>query len=111
MFTTAATSRGTVSEDDLKSAYSSAESAQRELFDNMHKVVTAAMRLGVSESEATQIIADAAGKENAQAIVAGIYRPYVPSPQILRKVVRAPGGQQRLQYVRGALNPPAAAPQ
>ena len=111
MFTTAATSRGTVSEDDLKSAYSSAESAQRELFDNMHKVVTAAMRLGVSESEATQIIADAAGKDNAQAIVAGIYRPYVPSPQILRKVVRAPGGQQRLQYVRGALNPPAAAPQ
>ena len=111
MFTTAATSRGTVSEDDLKSAYSSAESAQRALFDNMHKMAAAAMRLGVSESEATQIIADAAGKENAQAIVAGIYRPYVPSPQILRKVVRAPGGQQRLQYVRGALNPPAAAPQ
>ena len=98
MFTTAATSRGTVSEDDLKSAYSSAESAQRTL--RQHAQDGRSRHAARSpESEATQIIADAAGKENAQAIVAGIYRPYVPSPQILRKVV-SPGGQQRLQYVR-----------
>lgn len=110
----AAQNRGTIGSNDLADAYQRADAARREHFDDMHRKVWAAIRLGVTEEEAQEmLVANKVGKEEAIRIIAGNYQPYKPSRQLLAGVKGTPGGEQRIKtlqdlYVNASQNPDEA---
>jgi hypothetical protein len=110
IFTTVFNSRGTVTQSEVEAAYTRMEAARQEQFEEMHRAVLAAVRLGVPEENVQQILVDNdIGQAEAARIVAGTYVPYQPSKQMIAEVERLPGGEGRLAGLRGAKQKPATA--
>ena len=75
--------RGTVTEDELREAYETAENSRRELFDDMHRTARAALALGVSEEEVLGALSSSMSREKALSVLRGSYIPYRPSGNFL----------------------------
>jgi hypothetical protein len=109
IFTTVFNSRGTVTQSEVSDAYARMESARKEQFEDVHRAVLAAMRLGVPEDRARQVLVDGGmGKGDAARVVAGTYQPYIPSKDMVGRAARLPGGEGRIAALRGVLDQTAA---
>jgi hypothetical protein len=64
-----------------------------------HESAMAAIRLGVPEQEVRRVIKDAAGLEDAKAILSGVATPYRPSPEAIQTIATRPDGRARVQQM------------
>ena len=104
-FTEKFTTRGTVSPEEIYSAYVQADARRRELFNRMHEQATAAIRLGATQEQVeSSIHSFGIAQKNVDAIIAGRYTPYGPSEALLANAESNSGEsyQERLAAVRRA---------
>lgn len=85
-----ASRRGTVSDDELATAYRQAERSRRDLFERMYRDAQAAIRLGMQEDQVYRVL-DSAGlsKRDAGSILAGYYEPREIGGGFLRGVIQS----------------------
>ena len=97
-----ATRRGTVSDEELQQATASAERARQENFDNMHEIIQAAERLGVSAKRIRSILRGSLTVQQTADLINGIYRPFRPSGRFLGGLDVEPAERRRRrQLIRG----------
>lgn len=82
--------RGTVSDDELTTAYTQAERSRRDLFERMYRDAQAAIRLGMQEDQVYRVL-DSAGlsQRDARNIIAGVYEPREIGGGFLRGVIQS----------------------
>lgn len=82
--------RGTVSDDELVTAYRQAERSRRDLFERMYRDAQAAIRLGMQEDQVYRVL-DSAGlsRRDAGSILAGYYEPREIGGGFLRGVIQS----------------------
>lgn len=60
------------------------EAVRQQVWQQWSEMYSAAIRLGMNDEEAKQILQETAGKENADKVIANEYEPYRPSKSTLR---------------------------
>jgi hypothetical protein len=116
LLTSEATSFGAVDPTKIGNAYKASDDARRKLFNELHKAVTAAIRLGMPEDEAVAMLDEGGlSKDSAEAVLAGVYEPYQPGQQTMDAIASRPGGKDRVNAIRKMMvslsNDPAEAEQ
>ena len=78
-------SRGTVSDNDIKSAYEEADQSRRRIFEEFSEDVQSVRRLGVDDGQVRNILrANGLGGLEARSVYEGEYLPYRPGSTFMR---------------------------
>ena len=99
IFTRVANQKNTsVTVEEMESAYEKSDEARRKIFERMHKLASAAMRLGLSRERVYEILNanQLLSPKKVSAILDGIYMKYAPSNRFLgslEKRLAALGGE------------------
>lgn len=101
IFSATVQNAGQVSNEQLAAAYERTDIARKRNFQAMHKIVWKAMRQGVTEEQAVATLkARGLSKDDAAAVIAGKYEPYMPGDSVLDSAATKPDGERRLAEVR-----------
>jgi hypothetical protein len=97
-----ATRRGAVSDEELQQATASAERARQQNFEDMHEVVQAAERLGISLERIRRILRGSLTVQQTSDLLNGTYRPFRPTGRFLGGLDVGPEERRRRrELIRG----------
>lgn len=93
--------RGTVTPGEIDSAYRVFNARRRRLLHEWHGLAMSAIRLGADQGEVAGAVQRSAGKRDAQAVLADVFVPYLPSESALAAIATRPNGVERVQQLVG----------
>lgn len=97
IYTRTLTNRGVVSESEIVSAYQRMDNRARELHVDMVKKIQAARNLGLTTADIIRSLkVGGVGETQTRSLVNDVYRPYVPSSEVLQKAGSADRDRLRI---------------
>ena len=100
LLTRVASRRGTVSEAELRNAYSDMESRRRDVYDRMRRVVDAAIGLRVPREQIQDILRGSLSQAETRALLNAAYQPYRPSDSFLQWYGKRADTETKAEYSR-----------